>query len=125
MRACGPTGLHPLIDHVRELGMEFGLWVEPEMINPESDLARRHPDWILRGRTTLPPSARHQQVLDLAHPDAYDYIAGRLHALLDEYPIAYLKWDHNRDLVDAGSGPGGRQPACTRTPWPCTDCSTS
>ena len=67
-----PEGLHPLIDHVRELGMEFGLWVEPEMINPDSDLARRHPDWILRGRMSLPPSARQQQVLDLAHPDAYD-----------------------------------------------------
>ena len=102
-----PDGLHPLIDHVRELGMEFGLWVEPEMINPDSDLARRHPDWILRGRMALPPSARQQQVLDLAHPEAYAYIAGRLHALLDEYPIAYLKWDHNRDLVDAGSGPEG------------------
>ena len=102
-----PEGLHPLIDHVRDLGMEFGLWVEPEMINPDSDLARQHPDWILRGRMTLPPSARQQQVLDLAHPDAYDYISARLHALLDEYPIAYLKWDHNRDLVDAGSGPEG------------------
>ena len=106
-RDVWPDGLHPLIDQVRELGMEFGLWVEPEMINPDSDLARRHPDWILRGRMALPPSARQQQVLDLAHPDAYDYISGRLHALLEEYPIAYLKWDHNRDLVDAGSGPGG------------------
>jgi alpha-galactosidase len=102
-----PAGLHPLIDHVHDLGMEFGLWVEPEMINPDSELARVHPDWILRGRKTLPPSARHQQVLDLAHPEAYAYIAGRLHALLEEYPISYLKWDHNRDLVDAGGGPGG------------------
>lgn len=102
-----PDGLHPLIDRVRGLGMEFGLWVEPEMVNPDSDLARAHPDWILRGRMALPPSARQQQVLDLAHPEAYRYIAGRLHALLEEYPIAYLKWDHNRDLVDAGSGPGG------------------
>jgi alpha-galactosidase len=102
-----PDGLHPLVDHVRGLGMEFGLWVEPEMVNPDSDLARRHPDWILRGRMSLPPSARQQQVLDLSHPEAYAHIAGRLHALLDEYPIAYLKWDHNRDLVDAGGGPAG------------------
>ncbi|SDG72225.1 alpha-galactosidase [Microbacterium pygmaeum] len=102
-----PEGLHPLIDHVRALGMEFGLWVEPEMINPDSDLARRHPDWILRGRMALPPPARQQQVLDLARPDAYEYISRRLHALLDEYPITYLKWDHNRDLADAGSGPQG------------------
>jgi alpha-galactosidase len=102
-----PDGLHPLVDHVHSLGREFGLWGEPEMINPDSDLARRHPDWILRGRMSLPPSARQQQVLDLAHPDAYDYITRQLHALLDEYPIAYLKWDHNRDLVDAASGPEG------------------
>ncbi|WP_207456048.1 alpha-galactosidase [Herbiconiux sp. SYSU D00978] len=102
-----PEGLHPLVDRVTSLGMEFGLWVEPEMVNPDSDLARQHPDWILRGRQDLPPSGRQQQVLDLSRPDAYDHIAGRLHALLDEYPIAYLKWDHNRDLVDAGSGPGG------------------
>ena len=102
-----PDGLHPLVDHVLARGMEFGLWVEPEMVNPDSDLARRHPDWILRARMALPPSARQQQVLDLAHADAYAYIAARLHALLDEYPIAYLKWDHNRDLLDAGSGPEG------------------
>lgn len=102
-----PEGLNPLIDHVRAHGMEFGLWVEPEMVNPDSDLARQHPEWILRGRTALPPSARQQQVLNLAHPEAYAYIAERLHALLDEYSIAYLKWDHNRDLVDAGSGPEG------------------
>lgn len=102
-----PDGLHPLVDHVRALGMEFGLWVEPEMVSPDGDLARAHPDWIMRGRMGMPPSARHQQVLDLAHPEAYTYIAQRLHALLDEYPITYLKWDHNRDLLDAGSGPQG------------------
>jgi len=102
-----PDGLHPLITHVRSLGMEFGLWVEPEMVNPDSELARSHPDWILRGRLALPPSARQQQVLDLAHPEAYAYIAERLHAILEEHEIAYLKWDHNRDLVDAGSGPEG------------------
>lgn len=101
-----PEGLHPLVTHVAGLGMEFGLWVEPEMINPDSDLARAHPDWVLRGRSSLPPSARQQQVLDLTNPDAAAWIAERLHALLEEYPIAYLKWDHNRDLLDAG-GPDG------------------
>ena len=106
-RDLWPQGLHPLADRVAELGMEFGLWVEPEMINPDSELARTNPDWILRGRDELPPSARQQQVLDLSRPDAYEHIAKHLHALLDEYPIAYLKWDHNRDLTDAGSGPGG------------------
>lgn len=95
-----PDGLGPLIDHVRGLGMEFGLWVEPEMISPESELARAHPDWILRGRDDLPPSWRHQQVLDLAIPEAYGHLRDRLMALLDAYEIGFLKWDHNRDLVD-------------------------
>jgi alpha-galactosidase len=102
-----PDGLHPLIDHVRGRGMEFGLWVEPEMINPDSDLARAHPDWILSTGGRQPLLARQQQVLDLGNPEAYAYIAKRLTALLDEYAISYLKWDHNRDLVDAGRPPGG------------------
>jgi alpha-galactosidase len=102
-----PDGLHPLVDAVRGLGMEFGLWVEPEMVNLDSDLARAHPDWVLSagGRTPLP--SRRQQVLDLGNPAAYAYILERLDALLTEYPIAYLKWDHNRDLLEAGRGPAG------------------
>jgi alpha-galactosidase len=102
-----PQGLGPLIDHVRGLGLGFGLWVEPEMVNPDSDLARAHPDWILAVPGRLPPPARNQQVLDLANPAAYDYVLGRLSSLLSEYPIEYLKWDHNRDLVEAGHGPTG------------------
>jgi alpha-galactosidase len=102
-----PEGLHPLVDHVRALGMEFGLWVEPEMVNPDSDLARAHPDWILATGGRQPVLGRKQQVLNLARPDAYSYIRNRLLALLDEYAISYLKWDHNRDLVDAGHYPGG------------------
>ncbi|TDL45683.1 alpha-galactosidase [Microbacterium oleivorans] len=102
-----PDGLHPIADHVVAKGMEFGLWFEPEMVNPDSDLARSHPDWILRGRTDLPPSARQQQVLNLAHPEAYAYIRQVISDILAAYPIAYIKWDHNRDLVDAAAGPGG------------------
>ncbi len=102
-----PEGLHPLVQEVRQRGMEFGLWVEPEMVNPDSDLARAHPDWILQTGGRMPIPSRHQQVLDLAHPDAYAYILGRLDVLLTEYPISYLKWDHNRDLLDAGHGPLG------------------
>ncbi|QYN39717.1 alpha-galactosidase [Pseudonocardia sp. DSM 110487] len=102
-----PEGLHPLVREVRQRGMEFGLWVEPEMVNPDSDLARAHPDWILQTGGRMPIPSRQQQVLDLAHPDAYAYILERLDALLTEYPISYLKWDHNRDLVDAGHGPDG------------------
>ncbi len=87
--------------------MEFGLWVEPEMVNEDSDLARAHPDWLLRGRRDVPPTWRHQQVLDLQHPEAYAHVRDALLALLDEYDIAFLKWDHNRDLVDAGHAVDG------------------
>ncbi|MGC4807459.1 alpha-galactosidase [Micromonospora sp. DT233] len=98
-----PQGLAPLIDHVRGHGMRFGLWVEPEMVNPDSDLFRAHPDWVLAVPGRLPPPWRHQQVLDLARADAYDHLLGRLDALLAEYDgISYLKWDHNRDLTEAG-----------------------
>lgn len=100
-RTVWTEGLTPLIFRVHELGMEFGIWVEPEMVNPDSELAREHPDWILGAGGRLPASARQQQVLDLAHPDAYAYILGALDALLSEYDIAYLKWDHNRDLLEA------------------------
>jgi alpha-galactosidase len=87
-----PDGLHPLVDHVRGLGMQFGLWVEPEMVNPDSDLARAHPDWVLPGAPW-----RHQQGLDVANPDAWAYLLERLDALVSEYAIDFLKWDHNRD----------------------------
>ncbi len=99
-RTVWPNGLHPLVEHVHARGMDFGLWVEPEMVNVDSDLARAHPDWVLRGRADLPPEWRFQQVLDLQHPEAYAHVRDALLALLDEYDIAFLKWDHNRDLVD-------------------------
>ncbi|MFE7813337.1 alpha-galactosidase [Streptomyces sp. NPDC057433] len=102
-----PQGLHPLVAHVRSRGLQFGLWVEPEMINPDSDLARARPEWILSAAGRMPPEARHQQVLDLGRPEAYAYVLDRLDALVTEYAVDYLKWDHNRDLVDAGSGGRG------------------
>jgi alpha-galactosidase len=98
-----PKGLHPLVDHVTGLGLQFGLWVEPEMVNPDSDLAREHPDWILAAGNRTPPTARHQQGLNLGIPAAYDYILERLDSILNEYDISYLKWDHNRDFVDGGN----------------------
>jgi alpha-galactosidase len=90
-----PHGLHPLVDHVRSLGMQMGLWFEPEMVNPDSDLVRAHPDWVL---TPGAPMWRHQLVLDVANPDAYDYLLERISSLVTEYDLDYLKWDHNRDL---------------------------
>jgi len=99
-----PDGLNPLIGHVRALGMEFGLWVEPEMVNPDSDLFRAHPDWVLSVPGRLPEAWRHQQVLDLANPECWAFILERLDALLADHDIAFLKWDHNRDLIEAGHG---------------------
>ncbi len=103
-----PRGLSPLIEHVTAAGMQFGLWVEPEMVNLESDLAREHPDWILHPDPRWPVEARNQHVLNLAHPEAFAYILERLDALLTEYDIAYLKWDHNRDLLEAADPRTGR-----------------
>ncbi len=102
-----PDGLGPLADHVVAKGMEFGLWVEPEMVNPDSELHRAHPDWALQlaGRPLL--TARNQFVLDLTRPEVSDYLFETISGLLGTLPIAYLKWDHNRDLVTAG-GPDGR-----------------
>lgn len=92
-----PDGLSPLITAVHEAGMEFGLWVEPEMVSLDSELARTHPSWVIGSSDAL--TWRFQRVLDLGNPHAFDYIFGRIDALLTEYPIAYLKWDHNRDLL--------------------------
>ena len=97
--AVWPGGLTPLIDHVTGLGMTFGLWVEPEMVNPDSDLYRAHPDWALVDDAYEPVLARHQLVLDVAHPEAFEYLLEHLDALLADHDIAFLKWDMNRDLV--------------------------
>ncbi|MFM5923300.1 MAG: alpha-galactosidase [Novosphingobium sp.] len=97
-----PEGLKPLAEKVRGLGMEFGLWVEPEMVNPDSDLYRAHPDWALHLPGRAQPTARSQLVLNLARTDVREYLFGALDALLRELPISYLKWDHNRDLAPAG-----------------------
>jgi alpha-galactosidase len=81
--------------------MQFGLWVEPEMINLDSDVAREHPEWILGPRQGLGDPSRNQYVLDLADPAAYEHVLAHLSALVAEYRIDYLKWDHNRDLSEA------------------------
>lgn len=104
-----PKGLGPLAAHVTGLGIEFGLWVEPEMINPDSELYRAHPDWALQvaGRPLI--TARNQLVLDMGRDDVRDYLYERLAGLLHELPIGYLKWDHNRDLTAAGERPSFRR----------------
>lgn len=104
-----PQGLKPLADHVVGLDMEFGLWVEPEMVNPDSDLYRAHPDWALSvdGRPLL--ASRNQLVLDMRRQEVREYLYDKIAALLGRLPIAYLKWDHNRDLIAAGNRPAYRE----------------
>ncbi|MEY2927955.1 MAG: hypothetical protein RL367_2432, partial [Pseudomonadota bacterium] len=101
-----PDGLGPLASHVVASGMEFGLWIEPEMVNPDSDLFRAHPDWALQIQGRLHQTARNQLVLDLTKGEVSDYLFDKIGSLLTELPIATLKWDHNRDLVAAGDGAG-------------------
>lgn len=101
-----PEQLHPLAATLKQQGLEFGLWVEPEMINPRSRLFEQHPDWVLDISGQHQPLARHQRVLDLTRPEVRDYLFDHLHALLDEYPIRYLKWDMNRDHVQAADAEG-------------------
>jgi alpha-galactosidase len=102
-----PDGLTPLVKTVHSLGMEFGLWVEPEMVNLDSDVARAHPEWVLGTHAGPGITARNQHVLDLTNDDAWDHVFGQLSELVDRYGIAYLKWDHNRPLTGAGRGNDG------------------
>jgi alpha-galactosidase len=99
--AVWPDGLAPLERKVHGLGMEFGLWFEPEMVNLDSELARAHPGWLLAPSEGLGPVARDQYVLNIAHPEAHAYLIERLDTLVAEYRIDYIKWDHNRDLYEA------------------------
>ncbi len=98
-----PQGLHPLVDHVKSLGMQFGLWFEPEMINEDSDLARAHPDWIMAPGERMPLTWRHQQVLNLTIPQAWEHVLAAITAIVEEYHIDYIKWDHNRDLIESAT----------------------
>jgi alpha-galactosidase len=97
-----PHGLKPLIDKVHALKMDFGLWVEPEMVNPDSDLYRAHPDWVLNFPGRPRSEARNQLVLNLARQDVRDYVLGFLDKLLNENDIAFLKWDYNRNWSEPG-----------------------
>ena len=91
-----PDGMHPLVKHIHSNGMTFGLWFEPEMVSPDSDLFRSHPEWILGDISqTL---GRAQYVLDISINEVQEYLFERIDSILNEYPIEYIKWDHNRVL---------------------------
>lgn len=101
-----PDGLKPLVDHVTGLGMQFGIWFEPEMVNPVSALYEAHPDWALTiaGRPIL--QSRTQLVLDLTRKDVSDYLFDKMDAVLKNHAVSYIKWDMNRDLTHAGGSDG-------------------
>ncbi len=96
-------GLKHLAESVNKIGLKFGIWFEPEMISPDSELFRQHPDWAIQveGRETT--QSRQQYVLDLTRPEVRDYVYESLTAILRSAPIAYVKWDMNRQLCNLGS----------------------
>ena len=95
-----PQGLNPMIEYINSKGIEFGLWFEGEMVNPDSDLYRAHPDWILQEPGRIPVEGRWQQVLDITKEGAYNHVLEQVSAVLGAHNIAYIKWDHNRHLTD-------------------------
>ncbi|MBF7074223.1 alpha-galactosidase [Glaciecola sp. MH2013] len=102
-----PDGLSPIIDHVTGLGMEFGIWFEPEMVNPDSDLYRAHPEWALQTEGNEQLAFRNQLVLDLTRQEVIDYLFKCIDDILKLYPsISYIKWDMNRDINHAGDAKG-------------------
>jgi len=101
-----PQGLRPLAEHCRRLGMQFGLWVEPEGVNVDSELYRAHPDWALQVAGRVQPLGRHQYVLDLGRAAVREHLFSQLIALLRDAPIDFLKWDMNRDFTHEAGADG-------------------
>jgi alpha-galactosidase len=97
-----PNGLKPVIDRVHALGMDFGIWVEPEMVNPDSDLYRKHPEWAMNFPGRPRTEARNQLLLNLARDDVKEYVFQWLDQLASNNDIAFLKWDYNRNWAEPG-----------------------
>jgi alpha-galactosidase len=97
-----PNGLKPVIDRVHQLGMDFGIWVEPEMVNPDSDLYRKHPEWAINFPGRPRTEARNQLLLNLARPDVTEYVYHWLDDLVSNNDINFLKWDYNRNWAEPG-----------------------
>lgn len=102
-----PGGLRGLSAKIRDLGLMFGIWIEPEMVNPDSDLYRAHPDWILHVPGRAPSEGRHQYVLDFSRDEVVDHIADCISSVLRDASVSYVKWDMNRYLTDCHSAVGG------------------
>ncbi|MBD5460734.1 MAG: alpha-galactosidase, partial [Lachnospiraceae bacterium] len=100
-----PNGLTELITYVKELGMDFGIWVEPESVNPDSDLYRNHPDWVYRFANREPMEARNQYTLNISKPEVKRFILDFMIKLLgDNRDITFVKWDMNKTLTDVSAG---------------------
>lgn len=98
-----PEGVKGLSDRLKEIDMKLGIWFEPEMISPDSDLYREHPDWALSIPGREPTQARNQLVLDMTRADVRDYVYKCISEIVKEADISYIKWDMNRPLTDVGS----------------------
>jgi alpha-galactosidase len=98
-----PSGIKGLGEKINQMGMQFGLWFEPEMVNEDSDLYRQHPEYVIRVPRRKKTLGRNQLVLDLCNPEVQDYIIASVGKVLDEAPITYVKWDMNRHITDAYS----------------------
>ena len=98
-----PNGIEGIAKKVNDLGMQFGLWFEPEMVSPDSDLYRAHPDWCLHINGRPRHEGRNQLVLDMSRKDVCDYVVEALTKVLDSAPISYVKWDYNRNASEIGS----------------------
>jgi len=97
-----PNGLKPMIDKINDMGLDFGIWIEPEMVNPNSDLYRAHPDWVFHYPNRTRHTGRNQLMLNLAREDVYEYLYNSFHKLLKENNIKFIKWDMNKSLTDPG-----------------------
>ena len=106
-----PNGLETLIGKINDMGLKFGLWIEPEMVNEDSDLYRAHPDWALTAPNRAPMMSRNQLALDLSRKEVHEYLYDTISGLLEKYNIKYIKWDFNRSLSDvySHSTPSPRQ----------------
>lgn len=98
-----PGGLKGFGEALNRMGLDFGLWIEPEMVSADSRLWAEHPDWVLGLPGERPHPGRHQYLLDMGNPAVVDYLYGRLEALLADAPVCYIKWDMNRSISDAWS----------------------
>ncbi len=97
------NGLSAFVKRIKNEGIDFGIWIEPEMVNPDSDLYRAHPEWVLCAKGRIHSLTRHQAVLDFTNPDVLDYLKKSFSETFSDVPLDYIKWDFNRNLTEVAS----------------------